>query len=178
VSVGTPTISGNYTIGLRFSFSQVDDYRRVILFNAAADQGMYTFNGTFRAVAGSFPEGGSISANETVDFVLTRSGGNQTVTGYTIAYGGPTPVSTPIFSFTDSSGFFVSTGNLTFFRDNIGGTEYSSNGTASLIRIWDAPLSAGDITYSMVPEPATVALLAAAGGGAMLYLHRRRRRLR
>jgi hypothetical protein len=114
-----------------------------------------------------------------VDFILTRSSGNQTVTGYKVDYSGPTPVANSIFTFTDFSNFFVSTGNVTqFFRDNTSGMDYSSSGSASLIRIWDEPLTGTALNFSMVPEPGTIALLAVAGGGAILFLHRRRRTLR
>jgi hypothetical protein len=73
VSVAAPPNFGNFTIGLRFSLGQVNDYRRIILFDVGDDEGMYAFNGVFRAVADISPEGGTVSANTTVDFVLTRS---------------------------------------------------------------------------------------------------------
>jgi hypothetical protein len=185
VSVAVPSNFGNYTIGLRFSFGAMSSglYQRLLRFDDI-DNGMYVFGngsgtGTFRFYDGAeFPSGGDLMNNTPVDFVMTRDGGSGQVYGYTIAYS-PNPVVTPVLNFVDDDDELVSTGGvLEFFRDQTGGIEFSPSGSASLIKLWDVPLTAGEITYSMVPEPATVALLAAAGGGAMLYLRHRRRRLR
>ncbi len=187
-SVGSPgaTVSadvddgfGNFTIGLRFALGQVSGFNRVILFNATDDRGLYVDDGSF-TLFGSPITGGSIGLDETVDVVITRSNvGMMPVNVYTIDYSGPTPEATQIgATFNDTFGIFTFGTLAQFFRDDNGGTEFSPSGTASLIRIWDAPLSGVELDSSMVPEPATIALLAVAGSGALLCLHRRRRRLR
>ena len=163
---------GNYSIGMRFQFSDVSSYRRLITFATNEDTGVYVLNGGF-AVVGTDPvvvvSGGTITANSFVDFVLTRNGTNSQVAGY--VNGSPTPVwTTPDSNYGDAPG-----GTLQFFRDNNGGTEFSPAGRISLLRIWNGPLAAADIPMSMVPEPSALALGGLGVAGILFRVWRRRR---
>jgi hypothetical protein len=169
----------NYTLGIRFSFGQVDAFRRLIRF-ADSDLGMYIGDFRFQFYDNiSFPTGGSIASGVPVDFVLTRDGSLNQVKAYPIDYTDiDNVVADLLFTVTDSTNIAESAdGTLQFFRDQTGGTEFSDSGTASLIRIWDAPLDATDIPTSMipVPEPATMTLLAVAATGSLLLWMRCRR---
>lgn len=168
-----------YTIAAEFDFGQVSSYRRLMLLTPN-DSGLYVNSGKFEIVGYSPPGNfsGNITANNKTNIVVTRtSTGNVTV--YQVSNPeSPTPDVDPLFTFTDGSNIMVSPGNGTmeFFRDD--GSDFSISGNASLIKIWDTPLTPEEVAFAFVPEPSTVALLAVAGGGAVLYLHRRRRRLR
>lgn len=163
---------GNYSIGMRFQFSDVSGYRRLITFASNEDTGVYVLNGGF-AVVGTDPvvvvSGGTIAANSFVDFVLTRNGTNSQVAGY--INGSPTPVwTTPDSNYGDAP-----SGTLQFFRDNTGGDEFSPGGRISLLRIWNGPLAAADIPMSMVPEPSALALGGLGVAGILFRAWRRRR---
>lgn len=165
---------GSYSIGIRFSLGQVTGYRRLVQYQSSSDYGQYVVDGQFQLYNNAQDStGGSITANNTVDFVLTRDAGSRAVNAYLNGN------STPIFTFTDTSDS-ARTDNLRtlqFFRDD--GIEFSTSGTASLIRIWDAPLAAIDIPGAMmipVPEPATAALVVVAATSALLLRMRTRRR--
>jgi hypothetical protein len=168
--------SGNYTIAVEFSFGTVSGTRRLMWFNAS-DDGLYVNNSQF-AMYGppSLSDNGTLSVNVPANFVVTR--GNGTVSAYQITNPQTSnPTVLPLFSFNDSVSNYLasSNGTMEFFRDNTNSPiEFSSSGSATLIKIWDVPLSGDDLKFAFVPEPATVTLLAVAGGGAMLYLHRRR----
>jgi hypothetical protein len=87
--------------------------------------------------------------------------------------------STPIISFVDSSDEAVAaSGVLRFFQDDTAiANEFSTGGSASLIRVWDGALSSGEIAGAMtVPEPSTYLLTAIAAG--TISLGRRRRNVR
>jgi hypothetical protein len=159
----------NYSIGMRFQFSDVSSYRRLITF-ADVDTGMYVTNGMFNFYDDGENKGGSISADTFVDFVLTRNGTTNQVTGYVNG------VSTPVLQMSDNSGHGRSpSGTLQFFRDNTGGAEFSPAGRISLLRIWNGPLAAADIPMSMVPEPSALAL-GGLGVAAILFRAWQRRR--
>lgn len=161
---------GNYSIGMRFQFSDVSGYRRLITFAANADTGMYVTNGTFNFYDEGENKGGSISGNTFVDFVLTRNGTTNQVAGYVNG------VSTPVLQVTDNSENGRSpSGTLQFFRDNTGGLEFSPAGRISLLRIWNGPLAAADIPMSMVPEPSALALGGLGVAGILFRAWRRRR---
>jgi len=169
------TTFGDYTIGLRFSLGQVSGFRRVIYFKPS-DYGQYVSAGQFQFYNDITNPTGNItfSANQTVDFLLTRNATSGTTTAYMNGN------STALFSFNDGDDDAeTSSGNrsLQFFRDD--GSEFSNSGNVELIRIWDAPLSAAEIPNAMipVPEPAAAVLLAAAGGTLLIVLHRRRQRM-
>lgn len=160
---------GNYSIGMRFQFSDVSGYRRLITFAASADAGMYVTNGTFNFYDDGETTGGSISGNTFVDFVLTRNGTTNQVAGYVNG------VSTPVLQVADNSGNGRSSGTLQFFRDNTDGLEFSPAGRISLLRIWNGPLAAADIPMSMVPEPSALALGGLGVAAILVRVWRRRR---
>ena len=163
---------GSYSIGMRFSLGQVSGYRRLIQFQDA-DIGQYVFDGAFRFYDnGNNPSGGSITANTTVDFVLTRTT-TGTVTGYVNGS------SIPVLSFLDGSDARTdSNRTLQFFRDNTGGSDFSTSGNVSLLRVWNGLLTAAEIPTAMtiVPEPTTAVLVTVGAAGAMLRRSRRRTR--
>jgi hypothetical protein len=151
---------GNYSIGLRFSLGDVSGYRRLIQFKDV-DSGQYAWNSQFRFFVGANdPTGGAITADTTVDFVLTRNAASGLVNAYLDGS------STPIFSFVDGVDARTDANRtLQFFRDNSGGLDFSPGGGISLLRVWDGPLAAGEIPTAMtaaVPEPAGGALAATA----------------
>lgn len=148
---------GSYSIGIRFSLGQVTGYRRLIQFKDN-DVGQYVFDETFRFYDnGNNPLGGSIAANTTVDFVLTR-----TVTGSVNAYVNGSTV--PVVSFIDGSDARTDANRtLQFFCDNTGSSDFSTSGSVSLLRIWNGPLAAAEIPNAMtavVPEPSVFVLVA------------------
>ena len=148
---------GSYSIGIQFSLGQVTGYRRLIQFKDT-DVGQYVFDGAFRFYDnGNNPLGGSITANTTVDFVLTR-----TVTGSVNGYVNGSSV--PVLSFVDGNDARTDTNRtLQFFRDNTGSSDFSTSGNVSLLRIWNGPLAATEIPHAMtavVPEPSAVVLVA------------------
>jgi hypothetical protein len=160
---------GKYSIGMRFSFSAVSEFRRMIAF-ADVDPGMYVTSGTFNFYSGANNTGGSITPDTFVDFVLTRNGTG--VTGYVNGS------STPVLSLVNDSAVGRSPGGtLQFFRDNTGGVEFSPAGRISLLRIWDGPLTAAQIPTAMVPEPSAL-VLGGLGAAAILVGAWRRRRIR
>lgn len=162
---------GSYSIGMRFSLGQVTGYRKLIQFKDT-DVGQYVFDGAFRFYDnGNNPLGGSITANTTVDFVLTR-----TLTGTVTGYVDGSTV--PVLTFVDGSDARTDANRtLQFFRDNTGGSDFSMSGNVSLLRIWNGPLTAAEIPNAMtavVPEPNAV-LVAAIAATVVLWRARIRR---
>jgi hypothetical protein len=170
---GAGAAFGSYSIGMRFQFSEVSGYRRMITFSPSDDSGMYVENGQFNFFEATQPKsnkGGTITSGSFVDFVLTRSGAGS-VTWY--VNGSSTPALTA-FPDTANAGA-VTSGSLQFFRDNTGGSDFSPAGRVSLLRIWNGPLAAADIPMAMVPEPSALALVGL-GVAAILVGARYRRR--
>lgn len=163
---------GDYSIGMQFSLGTVTGlYRRLMLFQSGQDVGPYVANGAFEFYNLS-PSGGSITANATVDFLLTRNAVTKEVRAYLNGS------STPIYSFIDS-GNDARTGSIAprtiqFFIDN--GPEFSASGRISLLRVWNGPLAAVDIpsAMSVVPEPGTGILVSVGAVAAAWWLRRRR----
>jgi hypothetical protein len=171
---GAGAAFGSYSIGMRFQFSEVSGYRRMITFSPSEDAGMYVDAGKFNLYTPSASPisnfGGTITSGSFVDFVLTRSGAGS-VTWY--VNGSSTPALTA-FPDTANAGA-VTSGSLQFFRDNTDGSEFSPAGRVSLLRIWNGPLAAADIPMAMVPEPSALALVGL-GVAAILVGARYRRR--
>lgn len=169
-----------YTIAIEFAFGVVQPLQYRLMWLTSGDNGLYVNNGKFAMYGYSVTDNGTLTANQTTNFVVTRAG-NGTVTAYQVFNPeSPNPTANQLFTFNDSSGILVSSnGTMEFFRDNGSPpAEFSTSGTASLVKVWNVPLTAEEVKFAFVPEPATAALVVVAGGGVMLYLHRRRSRLR
>jgi fibronectin type 3 domain-containing protein len=132
----------NYSIEIVFTFNQVGGYRKIIDFaDLSADAGLYNLNSYLDFYPVTAGPGPVITAGTPVHVVLTRDSSTGTVTGYV---GG-----TQQFSFTDSSNYAVFSGTnniIHFFQDdNTTGQREASDGSVDFIRIYDGPLSSGDV---------------------------------
>lgn len=171
-----PTFGG-YSIGMRFALGQVAGYRKLIDFRGS-NVGQYVHDGLFRFYDGGFNTivGGTIAANTTVDFVLTRAAGTGIVNAYLSGS------ATPIFSFVDGGDARADGLSLQFFRDDgASGSEFSDSGAISLLRIWNGPLTAEQIPTAMtamVPEPAAGGLSIGGVAVGLWWLQRRRSKTR
>lgn len=136
----TSKLTGTYTILLKFSFNDVDGYRKVIDFSDRnSDNGLYIEDNFL----GFYSFGGStvteISEDEVITMVVTRSS-DGTVSIYTLSGGTPTLE----FSFSDAladeadDAIPVDSGSgsrLNFFVDD-SGTESTKNGRVYDLRMW------------------------------------------
>ncbi|HMJ66387.1 MAG TPA: Ig-like domain-containing protein, partial [Candidatus Binatia bacterium] len=138
-----------YTVVMLFSFNDVTSWRRIIDFkDTATDNGLYVYDSDLQFYP--FVDGppNAIPANTFVQVALTRDSG-KTVTGYVNGV--------QQFSFVDSpdEGALGPGNVLRFFRDN--GLEGSA-GSVARIRIFNAPLTAGQIgTLDRLPASGAVA---------------------
>lgn len=147
--------TGNYSILVDFSFSDLTGYNRIIDFkNGATDYGLYTLN----AALDFYPfAGGSADVflpDTLARLVLTRDSTTNTVSGYVNGI--------QQFTFNDSTfgeGIFSGPdGIMKFFIDD--GSDASA-GLVDRIVIYDSPLTAGEVLAlggPTVPEPGSTAL--------------------
>ena len=161
-----PDLAGNYSIGIQFSFQNVDDWRKVIDFkNLSPDTGEYILDGRmthFDPEVGGFT---NIAPNEILSVIYTRSGLDNVYTAY--LNGNPTAQ----FSFNDTNLVTFALVNefarFVFFNDDSDTSSEASAGEVFEIRVWDGPLSPEEIPFATIPEPSTVYLT---GGGIILLL--------
>ena len=153
---GEAGLAGNYSIGLRFSLSQLSGWRKVIDFNNRAnDAGQYLYFG--RPNLYPAPLGlGVVTPDTTVDLVVTRDGVSGTYKTYLDGI--------LQYSYGDSgSQYAVATligGNsvFQFFQDDsVTGYREASAGTVNEIRVWNSALAQSEIAdaFAPVPEPST-----------------------
>jgi hypothetical protein len=155
--------SGDYSILMDFSFSDLTGYRKILDFqDRTSDNGLYNLNTAldFYPVAGGSP---IFSPNVLARVVLTRDAGTNAVTGY---FNGAQQL-----TFNDSSSLavFGATNNIIrFFEDDFATQNEASAGRASEIQIYNGALTAadvrdlggpGEIPTSGVPEPAALTLV-------------------
>lgn len=149
----------NYSIEMIFNFHDLSGYRKIIDFKAlSSDNGFYNLN----AAPNFFPiVTGPVTFVSDVDarVILTRDSASNVVTAY---FNGVSS-----FSFVDGGGdaiFSAANNIINFFVDDFAtGQREASAGVVDLIRIYDAPLTAGQVAdlggpgpVNFVPEPATV----------------------
>lgn len=139
----------SYSIGITALFGETSGFRKVIDFKSqTSDTGFYVHNNAFQFF-NTTQDFGSVNDFQEFTVVLTRDA-DKIVNLYVNGE------STPLLSFTDTDDFAVaSDGLLKFFQDDtVTSGEFSTLGTASLIRIWDQPLAPAQIASAMiVPEP-------------------------
>lgn len=147
-------ISTSYTIGLRFSFNLVSGYKRIIDFsNGSSDNGFYFLNGKLNF----FPYGTgptSISSNQLVDLVVTRSS-DGTFKAYFVVNG--ILVTPP--ELTSSTGTFAIPTLVNgkprfgfFYDDTSYPGEATDRGKVYGIKMWDAALNESQIQAALNPK--------------------------
>ncbi len=180
------SLVGNYSIGLRFSLSNLTSYRKIIDFKGlASDAGLYAQDGNLIFFPATVFGAATFLAGRQIDVVITRDSSSNLFTTYLNG--------AAQFSFTDSSNLAVA-GSLSpssvpfsFFHDDFAtaGSE-SSAGVVNEIRVWNgalsasavssafAPLSTGTPGVTAVPEPSTYALTGVIALTGMIALKRRK----
>lgn len=165
-----------YSIGLRFSFSDLNGYNKIIDFkDLGSDLGLYYFNDNLNFYY--FDSGAlNVTANDFYDVILTRTKATGEVSGFIN--------SLHQFSFIDSSQAGVPTqiagaSRFRFFHDDGVTSGEWTDGRVDEIRLWQHVLSQSEISDAftsspVVPEPRSLAALALFGLGAFHLLRRRR----
>ncbi len=138
-------ISTNYSIGVRFSFSDTQGgYRKIIDYkNQTSDNGFYFYSG---GKFNFYPNGTlgltTTTNNTIVDIIVTRSSSN-TFKAYIVNNG----IMTKELEVSDASEYAVPTlvngkPRFRFFHDEIGTSrEASQSGKVYSIKIWDGPIT-------------------------------------
>jgi hypothetical protein len=168
--------TGNYSILLRFSFTDLTSWRRITDFkNRTSDTGLYSFDAALNFVPGVI--GGPVFAPNTLaTVILTRNSATSTVTGYVNGV--------PQISFNDTGNLAVFSSNIAyFFEDDLVVPGEASAGTVNLIRIYNGALTAQEALDppgppspgppGQIPEPTSMALLAGGLVGLGILRHRR-----
>lgn len=152
-------ISSTYSIAMRFSYtSAVTGYRKIIDYsNFGLDTGFYLLNGKLVYYYSGVKATGvtTFSNNQIIDLVVTRNSSNI-FTVYSVVNG----VFQKEFEYEDTGGSAKGylSGSSTifgFFRDDNGGSEYSSGGKAYSIKIWDYALSEAEARAAAEPISVT-----------------------
>ena len=132
-------MGSEYTIELVFRFDRLDGYAKIVDFtNATEDRGLYSFDGrmAFWPITTGF--GAAVEADSYAQVVLTRD-----ATDNVVAYvNGARQL-----SFHDTGDMAVIDANdtLRLFSDDTATANEDSGGAVSRIRLYDGPLSAGDV---------------------------------
>lgn len=171
--------SNSYSVEMVVSLDQVNGYRRLTdTQDRAFDTGFYEISGGLQ----DYNQPGSaltgFAANTYYDVVLTvSSAASNNVSAYLNG--------TPYFTVTTTASN-IATNFMNFFLDN-SNNEYSS-GEVALIRLYNSPLTASDVTNvynngnpfpgaaaAATPEPGSFALIAAFGSAGIALARRRRK---
>ena len=132
-------IGSEYTIELVFRFDRLDGYAKIVDFNnATADCGLYSLDGRmdFWPITAGF--GAAVEADSYAHVVLTRDA-TDTVVAYV------NEAKQLSFHDTDDIAVIDANDTLRLFSDDTVTANEDSSGAVSRIRLYDGPLSAGDV---------------------------------
>ncbi|HEV3408824.1 MAG TPA: LamG-like jellyroll fold domain-containing protein [Chthoniobacterales bacterium] len=141
--------TGNYTVLIDFSFSNLSGYRKILDFkDRGPDAGLYNRSTElyFYPVVGG--PAGAFVADTLARMVLTRDAVTNQITGYVNGV--------QQFSFTDSSGLGIFTGPngiMRFFEDDFSTGGEASAGLVDRIALWDSVLSPAQVATLGGPGP-------------------------
>lgn len=143
-------LGSTYTVAMRFSFANVDGYRRIIDFlNRTSDTGPYVLNGAsnfYNIVTGPTAP---YAPNQIGLTVFTRTAGGS----FTAYFGGVSQ-----YQFTDNTNLAVpSTNTVSFFQDDVAVGGEASAGFVNYISTWNRALSAQEVAAFVPGTPTTVA---------------------
>jgi hypothetical protein len=142
-------IGSEYTIELVFRFDRLDGYAKIVDFNnATEDCGLYSFNGRMEFWPITAGLGAALEAYSYAHVVLTRD-----ATDNVVAYlNGDRQL-----SFDDTGDIAVIDANdtLRLFSDDTVTPDEDSGGAVSRVRLYDGPLTAGDVAALAAELPIT-----------------------
>jgi hypothetical protein len=156
--------TGVYSIELRFFFDQTSGYRKIVDFkNRTSDAGFYNLSTSANFFPLASGPSGAFANGSMAHVVITRDASSL----FTAYVNGVSQ-----FSFTDGGSAAVFSGTngiIHFLHDDAAQNSEQSSGFADYIQLYDTALTANDVALrygasanpsNVVPEPATVALLA------------------
>lgn len=190
LALTTPLVNpANYSIGIRFKYTDMDGYRKIISFlSSSDDRGLYFYSNNLAQY--DIATGVSTFSTDTFyDLVLTRDSADNSVIIYMVDNG----VVTNEIDITDTGLETVpnivggKAQFLLFSDDTHTNTEWTTGGTVTTIKAWDGPLTPSEIQNALAPQsPASsvsvpimtewgmLIFLTISGLGSILYLKRQR----
>lgn len=167
----TGVVGSAYTIAIRSSFDDITSWRRIIEYQSrTSDNGVYSFDGQANFYPYQLGANAVYAPGQLALSIFTRD-----ATGLFSAY-----VNGAFqYSFLDTNGDgLVDAGNtVNFFQDDLAVPNEASSGYVNYIATWDYALSAreaGSFQPGVVPEPASVALVAVGLLGVLAAVRRRK----
>ena len=149
-----------YTLGLRFSFSEVTSYRKIVDYlNQANDTGFYIYDGEI--IFFNLPnqaadaEAFTVAADQVIDLLAVRSrvgrvGSGATFTVYAVSADGVRKILEVNDNGDQSLPHATGSGSLFgLFYDDGNGTEFTPSGAVYSVRLWDGPLEFESIASAM-----------------------------
>ena len=173
VSTGAP-IGDTYTLALKFSFSEVSGYRKIVDYeDQTSDNGFYFYDGLLEFYPFSETSPSAYPANTVLDLVAVRQstgGVSGTFTVYAVGSDGNL---TEVFSTSDPTGESLAIGNGSggtllgfFFDDNVVDEEATPSGKVYDLRIWSGTaLTPEELEEEILPPAPPTGVTAVAGDG-------------
>jgi hypothetical protein len=149
------TISDNYSISLKFMFTEVGpSWKKIISFkDQSDDNGFYFYGGQLQF----YPYGDLgptvFPANTMIELVVTRDSVTNTVAAYVVDDGGTLTLEIEVEDTLLSTVPQVVGGKsrFRFFQDDTDTNgEWTPGGTVDWIRVWDGPLDPGQIPVELM----------------------------
>lgn len=148
-------IGGDYTIALKFSFTNTGEktrgWKKIIDFQSKSygDSGFYFYNGGQIQFYPESSQGPYIKNNEVVDLLIRRNG----TTNKFEVYNRVGDQSILCYEFIDSSNLSVLSSGLGFFHDDTStSSESSPGGKVYSVKIWDSYVDVDDVWDALDKE--------------------------
>ncbi len=168
----TGVVGSTYTIALRFSFDAVTGYRRIIDYkNRSSDTGVYNYAGQAEFFPYLLAPNVVYAPGQLALSIFTRD-----AAGLFSAY----VDGVPQYSFLDTQNDAIvdASNTVIFFQDDLVVANEASSGFVNYIATWDRALTAQEagafLQPGVVPEPASLALVAVGLAGVLAVVRRRK----
>jgi len=148
-------LSESYSIELYFKFDSDMGFRRILDFsNRTADSGLYATGGIIQYFDAITLNNTAFSGGQYGHLVLTRDSASQEVSIFVNGGFGTSFIDTGSIAILDSSNV------LNLFRDDLVFPDEASSGNIALLKLYDLPLSAGEVSNKFNSLKGTLGVLA------------------